>query len=160
MKNAHLREAAARDPTRNCGPDKLVYFRDQNQVWDEMFSPIIQYSIDDAPPRPRDDSSPRQRPLKVEAAVGCLARDSSGAWILGRAAALNAARTQSTSQAELHAAGATPLGDARYRLLGPGAFNPRGFEGDRVAVKGVLIRGSDEIRLNVTSLQPVGQHCE
>jgi hypothetical protein len=34
------------NPAHNPGPDKEVHFRDQNQSWDEMFSPFIQYSID------------------------------------------------------------------------------------------------------------------
>ena len=30
----------------NPGPEKEVYFREENQSWDEMFTPFIQYTID------------------------------------------------------------------------------------------------------------------
>jgi mono/diheme cytochrome c family protein len=49
-KNEHLRDLGDTDTARNCGPDKVAYFRRQNQSWDEMFSPLIQYSADRADP--------------------------------------------------------------------------------------------------------------
>jgi hypothetical protein len=43
--NQHLREFSASNPGARCGPDKVAYFRRQNQTWDEMFSPIVQYAV-------------------------------------------------------------------------------------------------------------------
>jgi hypothetical protein len=156
LKNAHLKEAAAQDPARRCGPEKVVYFRDQNQSWDEMFSPIIQYSVD----RESTAAKPQAAALKVVGAVGCLARNPAGAWMLTRADRAKATETQSTSHAELSAMAARVLGKGRYLLLGAGPFRPDSQVHRKVAVKGVLIDGADGARLNVTSLQPLGAGCE
>jgi hypothetical protein len=50
LKNDHLLHHAgheAHDPAHSPGPEKEVYFREMNQSWDEMFTPFVQYSIDD-----------------------------------------------------------------------------------------------------------------
>ena len=59
----------------------------------------------------------------------------------------------------LKAAAAKPLGNQRYQLLGIGVFNPSSRKGQKVAVKGVLIKDANESRLNVTSLQTVAATC-
>ena len=51
-KNEHLMQHhhhadsdhAVSDNLPKAGPDKEVHFRDANQSWDEMFSPIVQFS--------------------------------------------------------------------------------------------------------------------
>lgn len=135
----------------NPAPDKEVYFRDQNQSWDEMFTPFIQYSLDSQDPAA---NQARQNGLSITEAVGCLQQDSAGAWVLTHS---NAAPSQSqpTSSAELNRASAKPLGDSEYHLLGVKAFNPTKAASSKVAVKGV---GVDD-RLNVTSLQVIAKTC-
>src|SRR3979490_1209992 len=91
--NAHLLAAAAQDPSGRCGPDKIVHFRDQNQTWDEMFSPILEYAwarprrrqvgepdpakVIDIPP----EASGRAREVRLVATAGCLVQDAGGGWL-------------------------------------------------------------------------------
>lgn len=147
-KNKHLTERGV-DP-RNCGPDKEVYFRRQNQSWHEMFSPLIQYGVE------RGATPP---PLQIVATVGCLVEGPSQVWTLRRAARPAAAQAQSTTAAALRAAASAPLGTDTYPLLGADVFAPQRDLNRKVAVKGVLIPGRDGGRLNVTSLQTVAGAC-
>ena len=135
--------------------EKEVYFRDQNQSWDEMFTPFIQLSIDDQNPA----KPGKNRSLEVGEVVGCLESGFSGAWTLSHASEAAISDTQGTTSVALRAAEAKPLGTQRYPLLGTSAFHPADHQAEKVAVKGVLIRGSNQIRINVTSLQKVGAEC-
>ena len=148
--NAHLREAGV-DP-RNCGPDQQAYFRRQNQSWHEMFSPLIQYSIDQRP----DAAHPR---LRIVQAVGCLTQNASRAWVLDKASEPVVTPVQSTSSLELQTAAATPFGGHTYRLVGVDVFDPQRSGRRKVAAKGVLIDDAGGSRLNVTSLQTVRGTC-
>ena len=144
--NKHLTESGV-DP-RNCGPDKQAYFRRQNQSWHEMFSPLIQYSMERG-----------RNALHVAQAVGCLTRTPDGPWQLGAAGDAVVSASPSTTSAELRRSGATAPGRQTYMLLGVGMFNPQRHERQRVAVKGVLIEDAAGSALNVTSLQPVAGAC-
>jgi mono/diheme cytochrome c family protein len=145
--NAHLAAAAAADPTRRCGPDKTVLFRDQNQTWDEMFSPIVEYALarQGAP-----DSG-----VRLVAAAGCLTRAASGGWLLSHIGHLDNTSKQSTSSADTVALAKLPGGNLSVGLIGESPFDPARLVGQRVAAKGALIG----TRLNVTSLQGLGQAC-
>jgi hypothetical protein len=145
----------AADPGRNCGPDKVVYFRRQNQSWDEMFSPLAQYAVSAS-----GSAAPNRGTPTLMRAVGCLERDPSSKWLLTKAGEPVATSSQATSMAELKAAAAAPLGAATLELLGPDVFNPGSYVGQRVAVKGVLIQKSNRSRLNVTSLQTLAATCD
>jgi mono/diheme cytochrome c family protein len=177
--NAHLRGPFSSDMARNCGPDKVAYFKNKNQSWDEMFSPIIQYSIataDKALAAERSQSASGknsgrvaiqsmteksgQHGLATVAAVGCLAQDSSGTWLLTRASVPATTSAQSTTHEELAAMASENLGARQYRILGISAFQPSGFIRQKVAVKGVLIDDTRDPRLNITSLQSVGASCD
>jgi copper type II ascorbate-dependent monooxygenase-like protein len=151
----------------NPAPDKEVYFRDMNQSWDEMFTPFIQYTIDsqDLPtPQPhqreeKTNTSQQQERLKIAEVVGCLERNPPGKWMLTSAADPVASATQSTSSVALKSAQDKPLGSRRYRLLGASVFNPSSHRGEKVAVRGILIKDSEETRVNVTSLQMIATSC-
>jgi hypothetical protein len=149
--NKHLSEVGV-DP-QNCGPDKEAYFRKQNQSWHEMFSPLIQYSVDDG----------NASRVKLVETVGCLdtraGAAAANAWVLARASTPVVTRTQSTSAAALRANAAIPLGEHSYQLLGVDLFAPALHEKHRVAVKGVLIHAARESRLNVTSLEALPGAC-
>jgi hypothetical protein len=56
----------------NPAPDSEVYFRDQNQSWDEMFTPFIQYTIEKS-----------NHAALVEEAVGCLKDNPASGWTVG-----------------------------------------------------------------------------
>jgi len=149
--NPHLREAGV-DP-RTCGPEKQAYFRRQNQSWHEMFSPLVQYSI--------DKGAPGEMPgkLKLVEAVGCLTQTAAQRWALDRASDTVVTAVPSTSGRALSAAAATPLGNHSYRLLGVDVFRPQRAGHSKVAVKGVLIDAANDAGLNVTSLHTVSGSC-
>jgi mono/diheme cytochrome c family protein len=159
----------------NPGPEKEVYFRGgQNQSWDEMFTPFVQYTMDNQdltqPPdvvqAPRQTATSQQKELREQSvldivgAVGCLEQNSPGTWMLTNASAPVVSKTQSTSSVGLKTAEAEPLGTRRYQLLGASVFNPSIHQGQKMAVKGILIQDTKESRLNVTSLQMVDPSCE
>ncbi len=152
-KNPHLRNLGDGDLARNCGPDKQAYFRRQNQSWHEMFSPLVQYSLDASAP----GAAAHQRTLKLVQTVGCLAHEPSMEWTLTAASTPRATRTQSTSAAALAANRDIQSGTHRYGLLGIRVFDPQRYDNRKVSVKGVLIDGDG--RLNVTSLQEIPGTC-
>jgi len=160
----------------NPAPDKEVYFLDMNQSWNEMFTPFIQLSFDEQNPAKSSVTSlgkergetgqtsgqaeaPMIGALDVGEAVGCLESSPGGTWVLSHASEAAISGTQATTSVALKVAGARPLGTARYALVGTRVFHPADYEGDKVAAKGMLIKGSAEMRINVTSLQKVGGEC-
>ena len=147
--NDHLRNLGANDAARRCGPENTAFFGFQNQSWDEMFSPLIQYSADQ---RPTDR-------LDLVSAVGCLAHEPSGRWRLDQASAAASTSTQGTSSTELASTSATPFGTGQYELLGIDVFNPIQRVGTPVVAKGVLIPTPQGDRINVTSLQSTQSAC-
>ncbi len=163
--NLHLKEMAQGEQKTRCGPDKEAYFRQQNQSWDEMFSPLIQYSIDNEDAkrlnlsRPADKALPVTQPLPLIETVGCLSESSQGHWSLIKANAGQPTPTQATSQVELKQAAALENGQNRFNLLGTRWFHPEDHLGHRVAVKGMRINASSSATLNVTSLQPLEATC-
>lgn len=150
LRNAHLRELGEGEAARNCGPDKVAYFRRQNQSWDEMFSPFVQYAAD------RISRTPA---LKIVQVVGCLVEGRPAMWMLKQGSAPQGAPAQSSSSAEVAASAGTPLGAHQYSLLGAAAFNPQRKLGMKVVVRGVLMRNAPRERINVTSLQASPGEC-
>ncbi len=148
----------AHDTANSPGPEKEVYFREMNQSWDEMFTPFIQYTIDDQNLTGQAAEKGRNV-LSIAEAVGCLETGAPGTWLLTNASDPTVSETQATSAAALKAAAAKPLGKQRDQLLGVGVFNPSSQERKKVAVKGVLIKDAKGNRLNVTSLQTVAPTC-
>lgn len=175
MQNQHLmHHHDAGDAVHNFGPEKEVYFREQNQSWDEMFTPFIQYSIDSQdglrtrqPQSSQKESAsndnlsgqPDRDGLDIAEVVGCLDEGSSKTWVLNHAGAAVVSQSQATSSSELKAVTGWPLGDHAYELLGAGVFNPSSRRQQKVAVKGVLIKDGGMSRINVTSLQTVSMSC-
>jgi len=96
--------------------------------------------------------------LEIGEILGCLEADHVGRWLLTNASQPTASET-ATSSMELKTVAAGPLGSQHYRLLGVGVFNPSDRRGKKVTVKGILISGSDGIRINVTSLQVAAPNC-
>ena len=160
-RNAHLVAAAAEDPSRRCGPDKVVHFRDQNQTWDEMFSPLVEYAL--ARPAPAAARSPRQTVkdgVRLAAATGCLTHAANGTWNMSSIDSFLIAAAQSTSRTEVAALSRRPVGTLSARLIGAQEFNPSRYVGQRVVAQGALMTDGNSTRLNVTSLQPAGSSCE
>ena len=145
----------ADDSAGNCGPQNVVYFRRQNQSWDEMFSPLAQYAVSAAGP-----ANPDRDTAHIVRVVGCLKQDRSQQWLLTRAGEAVVTNTQATSTAELKAAAASPVGVETLELLGVDVFKPGDHSGQKVAVKGVLIPQAGKRRVNVTSLQTLAAACD
>jgi hypothetical protein len=148
-KNDHLRDLGTSDAARLCGPENVAFFGQQNQSWDEMFTPFIQYSADEHP----------ASQLDLVSAVGCLAHRPSGQWRLDHGSAATPTSTQGTSSTELTTSSRLPFGAHQYELLGTDVFSPAQRAGNKVVVKGVLISMPDGDRINVTSLQSTPSPC-
>jgi hypothetical protein len=139
-----------------------------------MFTPFIQYTIDNqdltqrSQTQPAENTQPRaahdalreHAVVPIVEAVGCLEQSPSRDWTLTRAGEPILSMTQSTSSAALQKAAGRPLGNQGYRLLGVDAFKPETQKGHKLAVKGALIQVADDRRLNVTSLQTVAATCD
>ena len=149
------RSRGIEDPGHHCGPENVAYFQRQNQSWDEMFSPLVQYS--DRPAGSHKTASSRD--LALVQVVGCLMADRAGGWSMTRASPPLATASEATSAGELVAAGKLPLGNRSYALLGADVFQPQAHIGQRLAVKGVLIPTPGAQRINVTSLQSLAGPC-
>ncbi len=143
--NPHLRDLGQGDLAKNCGPDKVALFRRQNQSWHEMFSPIVQYSVD----------APGATRAKLVEVVGCLAGPSAH-LTLEHAGMIAATATQSTSASEVAAHAGRRLGKGRYELVGGSFFDLKSYERHKVIAKGVLSGEAANPRINVTSLQAAG----
>jgi hypothetical protein len=147
----------------NPGPEKEVYFREENQSWDEMFTPFIQYTIDSQdltqPEQALREDQPAQTVLDVVEVAGCLEPGPSPTWTLTKASDPIVSKVQATSLVALKAAAAKPLGNRRYQLLGVSVFDPSSHKGQKVAVKGALIKNAGDSRINVTSLQMAAASC-
>jgi mono/diheme cytochrome c family protein len=178
-KNQNLLHHGGHDSSHSAhipGPEKEVHFREENQSWDEMFTPFVQYSIDnhdlgkptkvaERQPGQREGSNavqvedPREKiTLDIAEVVGCLEQRPS-TWMLTSGSDPIASKTQTTSSAEQKAAAVKLLGTQKYELLGISFFNPSSHKGHKVAVKGVFIEDANGRRLNVTSLQTVAPTC-
>jgi mono/diheme cytochrome c family protein len=93
-------------------------------------------------------------------AMGCLTSGPDRTWLLTNGT--EPARTSTpapSSEAELKAAAAKPLGTQTYRLLGVYP-SPDPHAGHKVEAKGFLVRMGDETRINVSSLQMIDSSCE
>jgi hypothetical protein len=154
----------------NPAPEKAVYFLDMNQSWDEMFTPFIQYSIDQASGSPStivsrthevaDKRAPAsQNVFGIGEVIGCLERSPAGDWLLTNATAATHSETQATTSVALKTAQGIPVGSQRYQLLGIGVFDPSAHQHEKVAVKGIIIEDSKDARINLTSLQMLATTC-
>jgi hypothetical protein len=149
--NPQLQHLGSNMAAQRCGPKNVAYFGQQNQSWDEMFSPFIQYSDGAA----EADSGEQ---LHLVTAVGCLVAGRHG-WMLERAPKAMSTASQGMSAAELATAAKTTPGTAQYRLLGVDQFSPAAHTGSRVAVNGVLIPRKEGAAINVTSMYPTPSAC-
>ena len=90
--------------------------------------------------------------------VGCLTQDEKAQWIVTHGTEPVRARDGSPSgNASLVAA--TSLGAQTFRLMDATASRPEDHKGEKVEVKGLLMRQADATVLNVTSVQTGGSAC-
>jgi mono/diheme cytochrome c family protein len=92
--------------------------------------------------------------------LGCLAQAADNAWMLTNGTDPVRSREPGASKAEeLKAAASKPLGSHSFRLLDFTAVGQESFKGQKVEVKGFLIRRANDDRLNVTAVHSFGESC-
>jgi len=88
--------------------------------------------------------------------VGCLTPGPQHTWMLTRASApVAAVATASTASP----AAAGPLGDGTLHLVDAMAYSPDDHKGQKVYVRGLLIRLPGEQRMTISSLEMVSPTC-
>ena len=100
----------------------------------------------------------QQAAVELRTVVGCVARSGSG-WMLERATEGEPTERAFTSEDELDGSRRRGLGSLSYRLLGVGEFAVGDHDGHKVQVKGLRFARDGELRLNVTSFQPLDPDC-
>jgi mono/diheme cytochrome c family protein len=89
--------------------------------------------------------------------VGCLAQDAASRWVVTRAT--EPVRARETAGSAPAAITAAPLGSQTFSLMDAAASGAEAHKGEKVEVKGLLMRGPAETVLNVTSLLATGSAC-
>lgn len=96
--------------------------------------------------------------------IGCLDRSADNAWLLNQATdpVRNRQGTEITPD-DLKKSAVKPLGEQTFRLQNftniRFDFKPDPFNGHKVFVKGVLIRQTNNDRINVTALASIASSC-
>ena len=96
--------------------------------------------------------------IELRTVVGCL-ESSGAAWMLERATEGEPTERAFTSEEEIDDSRRQALGSLSYRLLGVGEFAVGDHFGHKVQVKGLRFARDGELRLNVTSFQPLDPDC-
>lgn len=92
-------------------------------------------------------------------AVGCLARNEGGAWVLRNAAEPVVTRDDVAPAGSLSAAASRPLGRRTFRLLSAAPFDPQRNEGAKVEARGLIYNDPRDPRMTLTSLARVDGAC-
>jgi mono/diheme cytochrome c family protein len=92
-------------------------------------------------------------------AVGCLTPGPKSSWLLKRSSEPVVTRDEEPTPQLITAAQAKPLGAQDLLLVSAAGFQPASQAGKKVEVRGLLYRDGGETRINLTSLQAVGQTC-
>lgn len=103
-------------------------------------------------------SAGQETAVELRTVVGCL-QGGGGAWMLERATEGEPTDRAFTSQEELDDSRRQALGSLSYRLLGVAEFAVEDHAGHKVQVKGLRFARDGELRLNVTSFQPLDPEC-
>lgn len=96
--------------------------------------------------------------IELRTVVGCLA-GGGDAWMIERATEGEPTERAFTSEEEIDDSRRQALGSLSYRLLGVGEFPVGDHDGHKVQVKGLRFARDGELRLNVTSFQPLEPDC-
>jgi mono/diheme cytochrome c family protein len=87
---------------------------------------------------------------------GCLVQEPDAAWTLtGGTEPVRARVAAPPASAALNA---TP-GSLTYHLMDAASAHPDKYKGQAVRVRGLLMRETNSVKLNVTAIDPVGQNC-
>lgn len=93
--------------------------------------------------------------------VGCLSPGADGSWMLTNAIEPDAAAAPGTPQfVSPDTSAARALGTNTYRLLDAFAYAPESKRGQKVYVRGLLIRLPSEQRMTISDLRTLSQTCQ
>jgi quinoprotein glucose dehydrogenase len=90
--------------------------------------------------------------------VGCLTQSAAAEWIVTHGTEPVRSR-DGAATGNAGAVAATPFGTQTYRLMDAAAAKPEVHKGEKVEVKGLLMRQANGTVLNVTSFQTAGSAC-
>ena len=88
--------------------------------------------------------------------VGCLAQGPDSAWTLTKTSEPALTRDEEPSAAALKSAQARPLGAQTFTLVSAVPFKPETHAGQKMEARGLLYKDDKDARLNLTSLQTLG----
>jgi mono/diheme cytochrome c family protein len=91
--------------------------------------------------------------------VGCLTPAGGPAWTLTQATSPALTRDEQPTDSAVAEARTRPLGSDTIRLFSVAQYVPETKVGQKVEARGLLNRVATETRLDVLSLQPLGQSC-
>ena len=91
--------------------------------------------------------------------VGCLTAGANKSWTLTQSTAPVLTRSEAPDAASLAQARALPAGSAQVRLIGTSQFKPETSAGQRVEVRGLLDKSTNDVRVDILSLKSVGSSC-
>ena len=92
--------------------------------------------------------------------VGCLTEGPDEDWMLTHGTEPVRTRDGEASVAEAEAMADAPLGTQTFGLMDAAYLEPERLTGQKVLVKGLLIRQPAPVRVNVTTLKGTGAPCE
>lgn len=92
-------------------------------------------------------------------AVGCLARNEAGAWVLRNAADPVVTREDVAPAGSLPGLASRPLGRRTFRLLSAVPFDPQRHEGAKVEARGLIYNDPRDPRMTLTSLARLDGAC-
>jgi mono/diheme cytochrome c family protein len=88
--------------------------------------------------------------------VGCLAQGPKNSWMLHSASEPVVTREEIATAALLKDSAAKPLGVLNFLLISVADFKPAEHQGRKMEARGLLYRDPSGNRINLTSLEPVG----
>jgi len=104
--------------------------------------------------------APREVPnFRLVQLVGCLSQGPNGAWMLTHTSEPVLANDQAQTGDALKEAARVPLGSHAFRLVSASSFNPEAHQGHKMQAKGLIYRAPDRDRINLISLEMLGQNC-
>jgi hypothetical protein len=92
--------------------------------------------------------------------IGCVSQAPDKKWVVTNGTKPLKSGTSATTAEALKAAETKALGTERYVLIGANGWNPPSHIGEKVAVRGFVIKDVSENRINVVSFNKVADTCK
>jgi hypothetical protein len=92
--------------------------------------------------------------------IGCVSQAPDNKWVVTNGTKPLKSGTSATTAEALKAAETKALGTERYVLIGASGWNPPSHKGEKVAVRGFVIKDVSENRINVVSFNKVADTCK